>query len=178
MNEYKWVKENKNYWYQENGQYTISADWEINYEEPSIYPAFIWRETHSFQSLMHYFKVVLRKHAKLYRDKSGKYIGQYSVIIKGAESGIPLTTELWGDPWKGFNNYVEPFYFGKKYKDDFEYNYYQEKYGEGSYSSALGRGFDDLNEAREFTERWKIKILNDHKKQLELERNIHDKYIK
>nr|WP_156736306.1 hypothetical protein [Mycobacterium sp. E3298] len=85
--------------------------------------------------------------------------------------------ELWADPWKGNSpcfSWKDPFYFGRKYKDEFEYNFYQKKLNEGSYSAALGRGFEDLAEAKQFAESWKEKISKEHAEIIDGEKVLYN----
>lgn len=158
------IMEQKNWWYQKDSTYTINSDWINQYKEPAKYPAFLWWDEYKFKSLRLYFEIVLKKRTDEVINKSNidmwKY--KYAVTISGAISSVPLPLELWeesGDPWHhGIINTVDPFYFGKKYKD-LEIEYRGETPG---FSSGLINGFDNYDEAKKFMEMWKVKCIKDH----------------
>jgi len=169
----------KNWWYLKEYIYILDNDWINEFKQPAPYPAFIWWNQYTFRTPRLYFRVAIRERTKEQRNKIFKtnigkslYKLKYDVIIKGAISGVPLPIKIWeqeGEPWKGgTNQYINCFYFGEKYKD-LETQYVGKQSG---ISSTLIKGFKFLKEAEEFAEMWKIKIIEDHRKQIEIEKEI------
>jgi len=171
------IKE-KDWWYIKDKNYILDRYWLNEFKEQS-YPAFIWWNQYTFRTPRLYFRIVIREHteeamSKVCKSTLGKYLykHKYTVIIMGAESGVPLPIEIWdetGNPWKGgTNQYIDSFYFGRKYKD-LETDYIGEQVGT---SSTLIKAFDSLDDANEFAESWRHKIIEDHKEQIETDREI------
>ena len=165
----------KSYWYQDNQNYIIDTDWINQYRQSSPYHNFKWWDEYKFRTPRLYFEIVLKErteeHIKNTKHEHNAYKSKYVVTISGAISDIPLPIEIWeyhGDPWHGGSIYGDCFYFGRKYKH-LEEEYIGKKLGT---SSTLIKGFNDLNEAKEFVKMWKIKAINDHKKIIEEDKEI------
>jgi hypothetical protein len=164
----------KEWWHIPDKTYLLDEEWVREYKYPSPYDAFEWWDQYTYRTPRLYFRVVIREH-KLEKIESAKtewYSKRYSVIVKGARSGVPLPIEIWekhGTPWKlGTNMYVDCFYFGDKYKK------YDELYTgkTAGTSSSLIKGFDKLEDAKEFADMWKDKAIEDHKELIEIEKEI------
>lgn len=169
------IIEEKNWWYQKDNHYILSYDWIHQYKKPAPYPAFIWWDEYKLITLRLYFRIAMRERIedRILNAKTdiGKF--KYTVIISGAISTVPLPIEIWeqesSDPWHGgFLTTVDPFYFGRKYKM-LEEEYRGKQLG---FSSTLIKGFDDLEEAKEFMEMWKVKAIDDHKEEIDLDKEI------
>jgi len=168
------IMKEKDWWYQTNSNYIIDSDWINQYKQPAPYSAFKWWNEYKFRTLRLYFRIAMREHTedRILNAKTdiGKF--KYTVIISGAISTVPLPIEIWeesGDPWHcGIIPTTDPFYFGRKYKD-LEEEYRGKQPG---FSSTLGKGFNDFNEAKEFMEMWKVKAIDDHKEGIDLDKEI------
>lgn len=150
-------------------------DWVDADEDFFQFKAFDWRSVSLLRTSQHFFLVSIRKKANKSRLKPllrGDLVRSkpYNVLVIGAVSGIALTKEEWleaGDPWKAnANPYIDGFYVGRKYKFDFEYDEGVIP-SEGGTNSGLVHHFDSLDEANKFSEKWKNKILNDHKEEIQ-----------
>jgi hypothetical protein len=169
------IKE-KSWWYLPDNTYIMDDDWFKEYRQPAPYNAFVWWEQYTYRMPRMYFRIVIREQTEFKRkeSKSKIFSSKYSVIVKGAISGVPLPIEIWeaqGTPWKsGTSMYIDPFYFGEKYRElD---RIYTEEDNEDVTHSALIKGFDTLEEAREFVSMWKVKAIDDHGEQIKIEKSI------
>lgn len=166
------------FWFDKEGTYYLSENWETTSENPSTYKAFEWREIHSFQMLSMQFFVELRemKQERIFKnmikDFDAPYSKRFSVCIGVAEASYPFSIERWqkdGGPWKNFDLYMNCYYGGELYKKEFKYD----MNSNGTHSSLL-EGFDDSNEAKLFVEEWKTKLLNDHSQALTQNKQIFE----
>jgi len=147
----------------------VELKWKKGPEDMYHFPAFEWRDFYVYQTSHYYFVAFLRKIATKKRMNAllrGDMIRSkpYVVTFLGAESGIAFTPKQWKeieDPWKGHSAYLDCFYFGKKYKFEFEYDKGVVPI-KGQTSSGLCHHFDTLEEATAFLEKWKEKIVIDH----------------
>jgi len=169
----------KDWWHLKDKNYIMDDGWINEYKQPSPYSSFIWWNQYTFKTPRLYFRIVVREHteealSRICKSVIGKYIykHKYTVIIMGAISGVPLPLEIWEEtenPWKsGINPYIDCFYFGRKYKD-LETDYIGKQVGT---SSTLIKAFDYLDEANEFVEMWKVKLIEDHKEEITLDKEI------
>lgn len=178
MRYFKEILEQKNWWFVENDKYHIDDDWIIEMKYPAPYPAFKWWEQHTYRSTLYYLRVVLREltDEKIANTKTNHFKKRYSVIVKAAEGCCPISINHWEEketPWRSFSCYFTPFYGGRKYKYEFEYDEEDsDEPRDGVTHSALRKGFDDLVEARKFAEKWKEKLLNDHIEVINKEREL------
>jgi len=168
------IKEQKDWWYLKDYNYVLDCDWINKFKLPAPYPSFVWWDEYKFKTPRLYFQVVIRKHTEERIVNGIHDISKfkYTVIIGGAISDVPLPIEIWeelGSPWKsGTSMYINCFYFGSKYKELGE-SYVGKSPG---ISSFLIKGFNDLNEAKQFAEMWKVKAIEDHKKHIEIDKEI------
>lgn len=171
------ILKQKDWWFNEKENYHIDDDWIIEMKNPAPYPAFKWWEQHTYRSTLYYLRVILREHTKEKMETSKFKHSQmkYSVIVKAAQGYVPLSLNHWEEretPWRSFGGYFDPFYGGEKYKYNFEYDEWEDEPKDGVTHSALSKGFNDLNKAKEFVEKWKKILLNDHIDVVDKEREL------
>lgn len=160
------IIESKSRWLQQDLTYHMDNEWVLNKDKPQNYRNFTYWRQFLYRTPIVYFQIAIRKHAEHKRRsaKSDYFRKKYSVIVAGAECEIPLPIETWEqyrEPWDyRTSTYIDPWFAGEKYRYHQDFVEYERS---GVSHSTHIRGFDTLNEAKNFAQKWRDFLINDNK---------------
>lgn len=130
-----------------------SKQWKEEINAPSDYKAFKWRRIWRRVTPHYYFQIEVRE----WKEGSEKY----EVMISGAKTVFPRTSDEWGNPWRERSGDVDIYYVGRRFKGEIEHMEKKE-FGEKAVYSALTKRCTTQSEAVHIAKSWMSRLETVH----------------